>query len=162
MKLEVEGGLEIERALGQLADQPAMRRAVRKALREAAKPMLDAAIAAVPVDKGDLRKSIKMGTARKARGEDPDTFGIVLGIDADVQPARQVIRKTRSGKSSTYRDPGVAGVGPMIEFGTPQAPAEPFMRPAWDAHGESIVSRFGEAIGPVIESEAARLAKKNG
>lgn len=166
--IELAGAKELERALSELADQPAMRRAIRKALRDAAQPMLEAAKEAVPVDRGDLKRSLKIATAKKVRGGDQDSFGIVIGIDANEQPARYIVRKTvarkkmrrRVANSGTYRDPGVAGVGPIVEFGRPGQPPEPFMRPAFDVHGPGAIARFGAAAGPAIEAEAARLARR--
>jgi len=168
--IDISGAKEMEKALAELADQPAMRRAIRAALREAAQPIVDAAKAAAPVDRGDLRDSIKVATAKRGRGSDQDEFGIVIGIDSNVQPAKYVVRQKqvrkksprRSGNAGTYRDPGVAGVAPIVEFGRPGVPAEPFMRPAFDAHGEGAITRFGAAVGPAIEDEAAKLARRKG
>ena len=117
----------------------------------------------VPVDKGDLKRSVKMAAAKGEKLDSPE-FGIVIGIDANEQPARYVVRKTRSngGKGGTYRDPGVAGVAPITEFGRVGQPAEPFMRPAFDTEGEATIRRFSEEAGPIIERTAARLAKKRG
>lgn len=160
MKIEVEGGLEIAATLRELGDDKAVRSALRNALRAAALPMRDAAKNRVPVDQGDLQRSIKIGPRRRRSGEDPDTLGVLIGIDANEQPAKEVPRKTRSGRSTTYRDPGVAGVGPITEFGRPGEAAKPFMRPAFDAEGEKTIQRFGHTAGPAIEKQAARIARK--
>lgn len=161
MKIEVEGGLEIAAALEALGNPRAVRTTLRRALRDAAQPMLDAAKGKVPVDKGDLKRSIKMAAA-KGEKLDGDSFGIVIGIDSNEQPAKTVVRKTRSGKGATYRDPGVAGVGPITEFGRPGEAAQPFMRPAYDAEGEATIRRFNDQALATIEKTAARLAKKRG
>lgn len=166
MSIKVKGAGEIVSAMRELGDQKAMRRAMRGALRGAAKPMLAMAKAGVPVDKGDLKRSLKIATAKRQRG-DRDKFGVVLGIDVNEQPATYRVRKTDSGgrkkgsgKGGYYRDPGVAGVGPMIEFGTPQEPPVPFMRRAFDALGEQTIRLFGRLAGPAIEKEAAKIARK--
>lgn len=162
IRIKVENAAAIQQALAELGDQKAMRAAVKDALRQAAEPMAALARALVPVDKGDLKRSIKIGPRKRAKGEDPDTFGVKIGIDANEQPAVLVTRKTRSagGKGGTYRDPGVAGVGPITEFGRPGEAAKPFMRPAFDAEGEKTIQRFGQTAGPAIEKQAARLARK--
>ena len=152
---------EIEQALAELGDSKAVRRAVRAALREAGEPMAQLARDLVPRDEGNLERSIKMATAKRFRGQDQDQHGIVIGIDANEQPAQEVPRKERSKRGgTTYRDPGVAGVGPITEFGRPGKAAKPFMRPAFDAEGEKTIKRFGEVAGAAIEREAARLARK--
>lgn len=167
MKIEVSGLTDLQAALRELGDPKAVRTALRAALRKAARPMVDAIQAKVPVDQGDLKRSIKMAAAKR---EKPDAeFGIVIGIDANEQPAEYIIRRTNSGgsrkgagKGGYYRDPNVAGHGPMTEFGTPQKAAQPFMRPGFDAEGEATIRRFAEVAGPEIERVAARLAKKRG
>lgn len=163
MKIEVTGAADLQAALRELGDPRAIRVALRAALRAAARPMLEAVQSRVPVDKGDLKRSIKMAAAKGERLDSPE-FGIVIGVDINEQPAQIIIRKTRSngGKGATYRDPGVAGVAPITEFGRPGQPAEPMFRPAFDTEGENTIRRFGEIAGPEIERVAARLAKKRG
>lgn len=40
--------------------------------------------------------------------------------------------------------------------------AFPFMTPAFESAGPNVVKRFGDKIGPEIEKQAARLARKPG
>lgn len=163
MKLEVTGAADLQAALRELGDPRAVRVTLRAALREAARPMLESIKGRVPVDQGDLQRSIKMAAAK---GEKPDSpqFGIVIGIDQNEQPARIIVRKTRSdnGRGGTYRDPGVAGTGPITEFGRPGQPATPMFRPGFDAEGEPTIARFADAAGRAIERTAARIARKRG
>ena len=163
MKIELSGGLEIQRALRELGDPRTVRTALRKALRDAARPMLEHVRDGVSVDKGDYRRAVKMAAAKGERLDSPE-FGIVIGVDANEQPATIVVRKTRSngGRGGTYRDPGVAGVSVIDEFGTPTQPANPAFRRGFDAEGEGTIRRFGDVAGKVIEQAAARLAKKRG
>lgn len=163
MKIEVDGALDIAAALQELGDPRSVRTALRATLRRAAKPMLETARGKAREDKGNLKRSIKMAAAKGERADSPE-FGIVIGIDANEQPATYVPRKTKSGggKGGTYRDPGVAGVAVIEEFGRPGEAANPFMRPAFDQEGEPTIRRFGEEAGPIIEKTAARLAKKRG
>jgi hypothetical protein len=159
MKIEIKGGTELQTALRGLGDPKAIRTALRAGLRKAAAPMLAAAKAGVPIDQGDLKRSVKIAAAKGERPASPQ-FGVVIGIDSNEQPAKMVVRK--GGKGGTYRDPGVAGVGPIIEFGKPGEPARPFMRPAFDREGEATIQRFAQVAGPEIDRVAARLAKKRG
>lgn len=157
--VDFEGWREIEALMRGLADAPAVKRAGRGALREAAKPIIATAKRMSPKDVGNLEESIKQATAKRDRGDDGDQVAIVIGIDSSVQPPRYIGRKTGKG---AYRDPGVAGVGPIKEFGTEHEPAHPFFRPAWDQHKDATPSRIAEALGPAIEKEAAKLAKRAG
>ncbi len=158
IKIDIVGAKEIEAALRELGDPKTMRAAMRDALRDAAKPMVDLAQSLVPVDQGDLKRSIKIRSLTRAR----EGVAVGIGIDQNEQPATLITRKTKSngGKGGIYRDPGVAGVGPITEFGRPGQPARPFMRPAFDAEGEKTINRFADAAGQAIEKHAARLAKK--
>lgn len=157
MKIEVSGAAELQAALRELGDPRAVRTALRAALRAAARPMLAKIIDRVPVDQGDYRRAVKMAAAKRERPDSPQ-FGIVIGVDANEQPARNVVRK--GGRGGTYRDPGVAGVAVMNEFGTPSAKAQPAFRPGFDEEAEPTIRRFGDVAGPEIERVAARLAKK--
>lgn len=154
-KIKIEGLKEIEAALAELGDTKAMRAAIRKALRDAGNPMMELARALVPVDQGDLKRSIKMRTRNRVK----EGVGVSIGIDRNEQPAEYRNRKRGKG---AYRDPGVAGVGPITEFGRPGQGAKPFMRPAFHAEGEKTIHRFSQTAGPAIEQQAARLAKKRG
>lgn len=163
MSIKVTGLANVQSALRELGDPRAIRVTLRAALREAARPMLDSIKGRVPVDQGDLQRSIKMAAAK---GEKPDSpqFGIVIGIDINEQPSRIIVRKTRSdnGRGGTYRDPGVAGTGPITEFGRPGQPATPMFRRGFDAEGQGTIDRFAAAAGRAIERTAARIAKREG
>ncbi|MBU4529177.1 MAG: hypothetical protein KUA43_18040 [Hoeflea sp.] len=64
----------------------------------------------------------------------------------------------------------------LLEFGTephvnagrfagtqhPGTTAQPFLTPAYEAHGNEAIKRFGQKMGPAVEKQAARLAKKGG
>ncbi len=159
-----EGGRELERKLAELADPKRMRSAARSALRKGAEPMVSTARALVPLDRGDLFRSIKQGAGKARRGGDPDRVTQLVGIDRNEQPPKEVARKQESAKGSTYRDPGVAGVGPIIEFGRPEqgVPPQPFLRPAFDARKEESVKIIGTELGKAIERQAKIIARKKG
>jgi hypothetical protein len=163
VKIEVEGAADLQAALRELGDPRAIRTTLRASLRKAGKPMLEKIRSNVREDKGDLKRSVKMTAAKGERPDSPQ-FGIVIGVDANEGPARIVARKTRSnrGKGGTYRDPGVAGVAVIEEFGRPGEAANPSFRPAFDEEGEATIRRFGEEAGPIIERTAARLARRRG
>ena len=111
---------------------------LRTALRGAAKPVLRRAKATVPVDSGRLKRSL--GTRAKVeRGG----FGF-----ADVEARR-------GGKYQGYH-------AHLVELGTSQQSAQPFLRPAIDAAGRAgeVDAAFVEAINKTIERQLARIAAK--
>ncbi len=161
--IRVEGLAALEQALRKLGDQPAIRRAGRAALREGGKPMMETARRLAPDDPATgigqfLQASIKMATGRGDRGDDGDQVFVVIGIDHSLDPP--VFRPRQGG--GTYRDPGVAGVSGIIEFGRPGVAAKPFMRPAFDQHAAATPALVGRALGPAIEKEAAKLDRRRG
>ena len=152
-----EGGIELEKALRELGDPKLSRRIGLRSLRKGAEPIRDKAKLLAPKDEHHLDQSIKIASARQRRGGDRDEPKVLIGIDASVQPAQDV---SREGGGGTYRDPGVAGVGPMQEFGTPNMPAQPFMRPAFDGEKNATPGRVGGELWAGIKRAAARLAKR--
>src|SRR4051794_30652775 len=65
--MKIEGGKEIDEALGALEKKVA-RKYLRKALREGAKPILDQAKADAPELTGLLKKSIKISAGKMKNG----------------------------------------------------------------------------------------------
>lgn len=60
----------------------------------------------------------------------------------------------------------------LLEFGVdphkigtidhPGHAAQAFLTPAFTEHGQAAIKRFGEKLGPALEKQAARLARKHG
>tara|TARA_B100000678_G_scaffold271391_1_gene260033 strand:+ start:69 stop:590 length:522 start_codon:yes stop_codon:yes gene_type:complete len=162
-----KGGKELQAALRELGDERKIVSAKRHALRKGAEPIIATAKALVPVDEANLRESIKQRAGKKTRMnrgqsregiDDGDNVVFqIIGIDQNVQPPTDVARKDGSG---TYRDPGVAGTGPMNEFGTPDMPANPFMRPAFDSRVGRASVIIRTELGKTIERRAKAAARK--
>lgn len=168
--VKIDGLREIEAALEALGDEAVARRVGRAAVKKALEPMQERAKAMAPDDPATgvgkhLRESIKVGSASASRvnrgqeivGDKEDQVWAVLGIDQNVDPPKDVPRKSGDG---TYRDPGVAGVATIIEFGREGVPAVPFMRSAWDSGKDALPRLVAAAIKPKIEAAAKRLARK--
>lgn len=156
--VSVDGLADLEKALFELGSTSTARRVGQRALMQAAQPMVDRARANAP-DDPNTPLGLKQAIAAKPsnRNRSRDTAEVIIGIDWDIEPARDVARKSGRG---TYRDPGVGGNALMQEFGTTKMKAQPFMRPALDAEAENTIRRVGETLGPEIEKSAARLAKR--
>lgn len=138
--VKVEGLAELHTALRQLPDATA-KNVLRRVGRQVLEPIAEAARRAAPVDEGELRASITVGTKlssrqrRQHRKENPN--------DVDV----------------------FAGAGPikhahLVEFGTSDTPAQPFMRPAWDANKDDMLDNYKGLLWIEIDKAANRLAKK--
>lgn len=158
MKFEFTGGKALEAKLRALGDPKAARRIGLFALRKAAEPIRDSAKSRVPVDQGNLRESIKIGTAKRGRGLDGDVARVIIAIDRNVQLPTE---KGKEGGGS-YRDPGVAGVAVIQEFGTLKMAANPFLRPAWDSHKAATPQRIADEMKPALDRAAKRIAARKG
>jgi len=111
--LNIEGAKELERKL--LSFEPKLgRKIIRQALRNAAKPILNAAKANVPVDTGDLKKSLKVKAMRKRR----HSYGVMIATSVGWFAGNEFY-------------------GAFLEFGTSKMAARPFVRPAFDTEKEN-------------------------
>ncbi|HEY8604723.1 HK97-gp10 family putative phage morphogenesis protein [Tsuneonella suprasediminis] len=161
MKVKFEGSGELEAALRNLGNRVTAKNVAKRALTKAAEPIRDRARSLAPDDPATgmgkfLRDSIKTAPGRRSRG---DRVWALVGIDSEVDPVRYVDRKSGRGD---YRDPGVAGVAVIMEFGAPanNIPAQPFMRPAWEAEKLSAPERIATELRDEIDKSAARAARK--
>ena len=141
--MTVKGAEQIEKALLNL-DRKLARKIVRKALRPALKPILAKARALVPVESGALRKSLKLATGRRKRGE----FKMIVW----------------SGEKGMKLNTGEAFYGAFLELGHKYGkrpsksvnkktgdsraiiPAKPFLRPAFDAGKERMIKMTEDGI----------------
>ncbi len=133
--VSITGLNEIEAALISAGPKLA-RNALRRGLVAAGKVMVDAVKSRVPVDSGDLKRSIK---ARVSVSPKKGSGSVKIG------PAY-------GGKGS--KDPGV--YGRFQEFGTIHDPAQPFMRPAFDAESKKSLDVFTD----VMREEVQKLGTK--
>lgn len=139
----VHGAKDVQRAFRQMAS--AARRPVAEASRFALQPVLKAAKANTP--HASIKKALvlKQGKAPKDR--------VVYAVGGDP-------------KNPDYRLLHLLefGVEPHLINGAqhPGHAAQPFLTPAFEAEGANAIRRFGEKLGPAIEKQAARLAKKGG
>ena len=111
----------------------------RAALRDAAKPIQRAAVAAAPVLKGEhpyrlpgtLRRSIKVKASKRFKGQDGE-----IGVFVSVSK-----RKALGGKSSA-RNPFDPFYWRFMEFGTKKLPRQQFMTPAFEANTDNALRIF--------------------
>ena len=134
-KFQIQGAKELEQALKRLG--PDLERKVAKsAVRAGATVIAKEARLNVPVESGTLRNSIRVVTRSKRVG---DAVASVV---------------TRSGKKWRSKNMD-AWYAPLVEFGTKNRPATPFMRPALDTKGGEAIKRMSE----VIQKRIAKFAK---
>lgn len=138
--IKVEGLSEVRDALRQLPKATA-KNVVRRVLKVRGKVIADAAIQRVPVLQGGLKKSIVVTTTltRSQRGqykkEGPKDIDVFIGPNSHPKAHMQ-------------------------EYGTSHAPAQPYMRPAWDESKAGIVQGLADDMWIEIEKAVSRAARK--
>ena len=139
-KMELTGADALQKALGELP-KSLSKGVLRRALTKGAEPVLQAARENVPVDQGDLRDSLAIAT-RLSKGQRQDS--------------------PRSKGAEIFIGPSwpKGAHGHLVEFGTSNTPAQPFLRTAWDSRGEQVLPKFGEEVWVELEKTARRLAKQ--
>ncbi len=132
VRFRIDGALEMERLLKQLGPRAAAVAADR-ALRAAAKPIVNRAKALVPVDTGELRDSITAALQPRRGGKEARVIHVGF-------------------KTPTSRR------AHLVEYGTAHSSAQQFMRPALDEKAGEALAEMGRALGDGITREAERLA----
>ncbi|MDO9304632.1 MAG: HK97 gp10 family phage protein [Sulfuricurvum sp.] len=117
MSSEIKGLEDLIKNLTALPDK-LEKRVIRAAVRQGANVIKKKAQDYVPVDKGDLKKSIKVSGVKAKPGV----------IAFKVRPTGN----KKKGISIFY--------GRFQEFGTSKMAAHPFMRPAYDEAGEDVLN----------------------
>lgn len=143
MKVKFEGGRQVEAALKELG-KAAARRTADRALRRAAEPIRQRWEDLVPVDQGDLKRSIKIGKAIASfqkRGNRGDVVTTFVGVD-ESEDARLHI----------YAE--------VEEFGNQSHQAQPAGRPAWEEKKMEAFDRLKDDLWDEIRKTAERAARK--
>lgn len=148
MTIRVDGFKELDAALQEMKTATA-RGTVRRAMMKAFQPMAEDASGIAPDDprtpSPDLHRSIKVGDTLKAgRSMFTKGFGFADGqVTVWMGP-------TREGYPQAM----------MQEFGTVNQPAQPYMRPAWDAGKDQLLEDLKANLAAEITKTAERAARK--
>jgi len=140
--VKLEGLDDLNRAIKDLVGD-LRRKVVRAALRDAAKPIQRAAVAAAPVLKkphpyrlpGTLKRSILVKASKRFNGA-----GGEIGVYVAVRK-----RKGLGGKASA-RNPFDPFYWRFQEFGTAKQQEKPFMKPAFQANANNAIKIFQDRI----------------
>lgn len=117
MSVEIKGLEELIKKLTSIPNK-LEKKVIRSAVRQGANVIKSKAQEYVPVDKGELKKSIKVSGARSKPGV----------IAFRIRP----VGSKKKGISVFY--------GRFQEFGTSKMAAQPFMRPAYDEAGDDVIN----------------------
>lgn len=156
LQLRLEGVAELQRTLKGLPEK-IRRRAVRNALRIAAREIRDDAKSRTPVAAGPViagGKTVRQpGTVKRRIAVRISKFARQAGdegVFVGVRPLRGRAQVKRFGKASAT-NPNDPFYWRFLEFGTRKMGARPFLGPAAKAKGEAAVRRFIAVAGPQIQ-----------
>lgn len=165
--VKVDGLRELDAALGELSKASA-RSVLHRVLRRAAEPIAEKARQLAPDDPAtgapDLRTSIAVSSKlRNPVGK--AEFAAVMRAGGSKAEARAALREARRAGSTSFAEMHVGpsqggGHGVLQEFGTVHHAAQPFMRPAWEAHKEQALDIIKRDLGDEIDKAAKRAAKR--
>lgn len=167
ISVKVEGLKELDAALGELPKATG-RAVLARVAKKALAICRDAAKRKAPKDTGQLANSIAIsrekdfgyidrikasfaagGTSRGVKRTKQNGVAFALG------PVARFARNPKSGRPA-----GLFAYALIQEFGTSEQRAQPYMRPAWDATKDDMLSSVAEQLGPEIEKTVARIAKR--
>ncbi len=137
MAVQITGDKQLEKVFDQF-EVNLRKKIARKAIRKAAKPVRDTAIARAPVDTGLLKKSIKVRAMKRSR-----------------KNKHTVAVRVVTGEGFFK---GEAFYGGFLEYGTTRMRARPFMRPAHDENKNTVRQVFQTEIAALV-IETARESK---
>lgn len=145
---------ELEALLKQIPENVS-KKVVTTALRSGAAVIAKQARANIranpSIDSGLLLKNITARTRRRRKGG--KAYGSAM---VSVGPARKAAQVVRKGKSKPVKA-SPSRYAHLVEFGTENMPAEPFMRPALETAGPEAIARIMEMMARGIEREARKL-----
>lgn len=162
--VKIEGLSELDAALGALPKATA-RNVLKRALKKAGEPIAAEARRLAPVDEGHLRDSIVVSPRLKNRAGLAE-FSAALRSGASKEAATRALRDARraaAGSKSfaeTYVGAGPLPQAHLVEFGTVNMAAQPFLRPAFDREKAGAARAIRDELADAIEKAAARLERK--
>lgn len=148
-KIKIKGASALSadfNALERAERAPTLRKAVRAGALVARNSIRDR----VPVRTGLLKKNIVVGTQRSSTPSGSQTAVVRLKNGASrYAHTKANVRKGRAGKA--YETEGPAYYGRFVELGTKDQPAQPYMRPGFDAVEEAIAAEVETVIAEQID-----------
>lgn len=128
---------------------------LRRALFAATKLMRDDAQARAPVDTGRLRRNVIA-----FRDRDPRSSGVTEQYAITFRRGKQFRERGRRGYHTSSRGDKDAFYGRWIEFGTSKMPAQPFLRPAFEANKQASAELFRTKLASAIQAAVKKMQRR--
>ncbi|KQQ89925.1 hypothetical protein ASF77_23390 [Massilia sp. Leaf139] len=147
--MNVEGFKELAENLKKLGPRLA-KNGLRAATSAGAALIRNEARNLAPVDTGEMKRDIQIKREREVRGGELVTASYSV-YTRGGKKSRLSGKARNVDKDSFYWK--------FVEFGTAKMPAQPFMRPAFDAKKVAAVEAIGEKLDERIQAHAADLGR---
>lgn len=149
MKLELEGFEELDNALSELS-QSQGKAVVRRSLNALGQPIADDAAEMAPIDMDrDYGEHLY------------ETISVSTRLDPKAKKTQRRIDGVDRGAVMMHVGPGPKAFHAFLqEYGTAHHAPQPFMRPAWDKHRDTLIPRLKELLWENIERRLRLNAKK--
>lgn len=168
MYVTATGFKELDKALAELP-KAAAKRTLQRTLLKAGQPIADAASANAPVDTGELRDSVKVGTKLGNNVGKAEYAAVMKSGGSKSQAVAALRGARRAAAGGTF---AVAFVGPtkaktrkdaikriVQEFGSVKQSPRPYLRPAWDSQQRVALDIARKELGNEIIQTAKRIGK---
>lgn len=144
--LKIQGLESLQKQLEQLT-QATTKKVLRSSGRKALNVYVKDAKGKVPVDTGNLKKSIGIISAKR---QGKEKVNLIAGPRRAKGKEMQVDGETvMKGEMKGYH-------AHLVEFGTVEMPAQPYLRPALDATQDQIIKTYSEEIWTQIKIQAKK------
>ncbi len=153
MSFQIVGLKNVYKVFQDLADQIGDKKATSKilipAVREAMKPVLQAARADAPEDTGALKRSLQIEARRPNRRDKKSKY---------VSSTDKVIAVVTTASGKKLKKMGIKSDARSIaqEFGTAKIPAQPYLRPALESESFNVANKLGEIISKRLDKYKTR------
>ena len=153
MSFQVVGLKDVNKVFQELADEIGDKKATSKilvpAVREAMKPVLQAARADAPEDTGALKRSLQIEARRPNRRDKKSKY---------VSSTDNVIAVVTTASGKKLKKMGIKSDARSIaqEFGTAKIPAHPYLRPALESESFNVANKLGAIISKRLDKYKTR------
>lgn len=136
---------------------------VRGALFAATSPMRDEAVRLAPEDTGNLKRNIMIVRDRNPRSSNAaERYMIAIRVGRRSNRVKRAYRLGRINSKLRALTGTDAWYGIFKEFGTAKMPAEPFLRPAFEARKMQALSVFSVELRKSVNRAVERARRRGG
>lgn len=165
---KVEGAKEFEALVKEMQndfDEKDQKKILAKAVRKSMASVLSTAKALVPTDTGALRASLRLEVRKPSRRDKRSKYvmptDVVIG-NVTTAPGSVLAKKSFKNLKTNKVQTGIKSDARAIanEFGTANMPAKPYLRPALESQGGTVVNNLGSSLRDALQKYRAKLAKR--